>query len=308
MWYQSIIFGFRGTPLLLRVWLGLDRSSLSWVCDKPGFSGRFCSGDSSKVRGMVSSSRIEIEKFNGKNFELWKLKMEDLLVDKEQWIVVDPGTQPTGTPSTSTQATGTQPTSTQTTSTPVTGMSKEDWDKLDRRARSTIRLCLVDSVLLNVSGESTAKELWDKLGNLYQSKSLVNKLFLRKKLYHLRMEDGDSVTEHLNAFNTLVSQLGSVNITIAEEDKCITLLCSLPDSWDNLVVAIGSTTQSTLKYEDVVASLLSEEMRRKIMDGHSTDALFVRGRTQDRNPGKPSGWRSKSIGRSKSPGKSLRKC
>jgi hypothetical protein len=102
------------------------------------------------------------------------------------------------------------------------------------------------------------------------------------------MEDGDSVTEHLNVFNTLVSQLVSVNITIAEEYKCITLLCSFPDTWDNLVVAIGSTTQSTLKYEDVVASLLSEEMRQKNMDGHSTDALFVRGRTQDRNPGKSS--------------------
>jgi hypothetical protein len=163
-------------------------------------------------------------------------------------------------------------------------------------------------VLLNVSGESTPKELWDKLGNLYQSKSLVNKLFLRKKLYHLRMEDGDSVTEHINAFNTLVSQLGSINIMIGEEDKCISLLCSLLDSWDNLVVAIGSTTQSTLKYEDVVSSLLSEEMRRKRMDGHSTDALFVRGHTQDRNPGKTSGWRSKSTGRSKCPGKSLRKC
>jgi hypothetical protein len=168
-------------------------------------------------------------------------------------------------------------------------MSKEDWEKLDIRARSTIRLCLEDSVLLNVLGESTAKELWNKLGNLYQSKSLVNKLFLRKKLYHLRMEDGDSVTEHLNVFNTLVSQLVSVNITIAEEDKCITLLCSLPDSWDNLVVAIGSTTQSTLKYEDVVSSLLSKEMRRKSMDSHSTDALFVRGHTQDKNPGKPLG-------------------
>jgi hypothetical protein len=50
-------------------------------------------------------------------------------------------------------------------------MSKEDWDKLDRRERSIIQLCLVDLVLLNVSGESTATELWDKLGNLYQSKS-----------------------------------------------------------------------------------------------------------------------------------------
>ena len=39
------------------------------------------------------------------------------------------------------------------------------------------------------------------------------------------MEDGDSLTEHLNAFNTLVIQLVSVNITIEEEDKCINLLC-----------------------------------------------------------------------------------
>ena len=40
---------------------------------------------------------MEIEKFNGKSFELWKLKMEDLLVDKDQWIVVDLGTAPTRT-------------------------------------------------------------------------------------------------------------------------------------------------------------------------------------------------------------------
>ena len=73
----------------------------------------------------------------------------------------------------------------------------------------------------------------------------------------------------------MASQLVSVNITIAEEDKCITLLCSFSDSWDNLVVATGSTTQSTLKYDDVVASLLSKEMRLKSMDGHDTDALFV---------------------------------
>ena len=38
---------------------------------------------------------MEIEKFNGQSFELWKLKMEDLLVDKYQWIAVDLGTKPT---------------------------------------------------------------------------------------------------------------------------------------------------------------------------------------------------------------------
>ena len=46
---------------------------------------------------MVSSSKIEIEKFNDKNFELWKLNMEDPLVDKYQLVTVDPGTAPIGT-------------------------------------------------------------------------------------------------------------------------------------------------------------------------------------------------------------------
>jgi hypothetical protein len=66
-----------------------------------------------------------------------------------------------------------------------------------------------------VSEEATTKDLWDNLGKLYQSKSLVNKLFLRKNLYNLRMREGDSMEKHLNAFNTVVSQLVSIEIKIS---------------------------------------------------------------------------------------------
>jgi len=45
---------------------------------------------------MESSSRIEIEEFNGKKFDLWKLKIKYLLVDGEKWAVVYPGTISTG--------------------------------------------------------------------------------------------------------------------------------------------------------------------------------------------------------------------
>jgi hypothetical protein len=78
---------------------------------------------------MASSSKIEIKKFNGKSFELWKLK-----VDKDQRIIVDLGTTTIGT-------------------------SVEYWKKLDQKAKSTIWLCLSDSILLNVSGEATTKAL-----------------------------------------------------------------------------------------------------------------------------------------------------
>jgi hypothetical protein len=148
---------------------------------------------------MVSSSKIKIKKFNGKNFESWKLMMEDILVDKYQWVIVDPSTTPTR-------------------------MSIEDWTKLDRKENSTIQLCLLDLILLNVSGEATTKDFWNKLGALFQCKSLVNKMFLQKKLYNLRIKDGDSVTEDLNTFNMVVSQLLYVDIKISYEYKCISLL------------------------------------------------------------------------------------
>ena len=81
---------------------------------------------------------------------------------------------------------------------------------------------------------------------------------------------------------------------------------SLLDLWDNLVVPIGSSTKSTLKFEDVVASLLSGEMRRKSMENYSTYALSVRtGHTKERR--KFIGERSKSRSRSKSPRDSLKK-
>jgi hypothetical protein len=91
---------------------------------------------------MASSSKMEIEKFNGKIFELWNLKMEYLLVDRDQWIMVDLAIEPTRT-------------------------SSDDWKKLDQKENSTIRPCLSDSVLLNVSEEATTKYLWNKLGKLY---------------------------------------------------------------------------------------------------------------------------------------------
>jgi hypothetical protein len=76
---------------------------------------------------------------------------------------------------------------------------------------------------------------------------------------------------------------------------------------DSLVVAIGSNT-TALKFDEVVSSLLSEEMRRKNMEGQSTNTLFARGRSQERNRSNSSSGRSKSKGRSKSPEKFVNVC
>ena len=59
-------------------------------------------------------------------------------------------------------------------------MSDEDWEKLDMKAASQIRLCLARNILANMVGLSTTKEVWDKLENLYQQKSVPNRIYLKE--------------------------------------------------------------------------------------------------------------------------------
>jgi hypothetical protein len=42
-------------------------------------------------------------------------------------------------------------------------ITNEEWDKIDARALSAIRLCLVDDVLFNIVSEKTTTNLWMKL-------------------------------------------------------------------------------------------------------------------------------------------------
>lgn len=89
-----------------------------------------------------------------------------------------------------------------------------------------------------------------------------------------------------------------MDIKIIEEKKCISMLLSLQDSWDNLVMAIGSNNM-IFKIDDVVASLLFEEMRWNNMEGLTHGALMVRGRLFEKGKGKFSSRKSKLRGRSK---------
>ena len=75
-------------------------------------------------------------------------------------------------------------------------------------------------MLLNVFREDVAL-IYNKLGSLYQSKSLVNKLLLQIFFFHFRMDDKDlDVMDHLNVYNTLVCQFTFVGIqSMEEEDK-----------------------------------------------------------------------------------------
>ena len=102
------------------------------------------------------STKFEIEKFNGKNnFELWKLKTRDLLVQQGLQRALD-----------------------EKRKRPLT-MTYDKWEDLDAKVVSKVRLCPTDDVLFNIIGETSIASTWNKLKSLYMTKSVTNKIYLK---------------------------------------------------------------------------------------------------------------------------------
>ena len=102
------------------------------------------------------------------------------------------------------------------------------------KAASQICLSLVKNVLANVVGLSTIKEIWDKLENLYQSKSVSNRLYLKEQFYKLQMGEGTKISDHLSVLNGIISELETLGVKIDEEDKALRLILSLPSSYKHM--------------------------------------------------------------------------
>ena len=93
------------------------------------------------------------------------------------------------------------------------------------------------------------------------------------------MNKGTSMSNHLNEFHTICSQLIAQEILFLDIVKAMFLLITLPDSWDTFRTALSnSVTPDGLTSANVEGSLLTEEVNQKNTKKGKGSALVVRGR------------------------------
>ena len=92
-------------------------------------------------------------KFNGQNYQLWKIHMEDYLYQNDLFL-------PLGGIAENSMA-----------------MKDREWEVLDRKALGTIWLSLAASMAFNILKEKTMKKMMDTLATLYEKTSVSNKYF-----------------------------------------------------------------------------------------------------------------------------------
>uniref|UniRef100_A0A803PQD5 Uncharacterized protein n=1 Tax=Cannabis sativa TaxID=3483 RepID=A0A803PQD5_CANSA len=113
---------------------------------------------------------------------------------------------------------------------------------IESKAHSAILLSLGDKVLREVLDKATTSRLWIKLASINLKKSLACKLYLKKKLYAMKMDESKELRSHLDEFNKIVLDLNNIGFKIEEEDQAIILLISLPKIYEHFVETILGRT------------------------------------------------------------------
>jgi transposase InsO family protein len=196
-----------------------------------------------------------VDKFDGVNFHLWKFKMEMVMAEKELWEIVEGSEEP---PFSSTDP-----------------RIMQAYTRREKKAFAILALNLADSQLAHIRSCKTPAEAWSKLCNIHEAKTLANILFLRRKFFTIKMGEEDDMLAHINKVKALADQLNGCDVSVTDGDIVMTLLESLPSSYEYLIVAMESRPITELTLDYVTSRLLHELSRRKENESREDGAALV---------------------------------
>ncbi len=191
-----------------------------------------------------------MKKFDGGNFHLWKFKMRMMLSKHGLWKFIDGSA-----------------------TLPNEEVATADYNEKETKAFALLCEHLTDAQLAHIQYCDNVRSAWDALCGVHEAKTIGNKLFLRRRFFTIKMQEGDDMLVHMNTVKAFADQLRSIEVNITDEDVYMVFHMSLPPSFDNLVTSLESMSTKDVDLQFIVTRLLHEVSKRKECESSETTAL-----------------------------------
>lgn len=190
---------------------------------------------------MTATGTVSVTALNTSNYPTWKVQCKMALIKDDLWDIVE-GVEKS----------------------PDQEREPEKYSKFKVRKNKALALIVlsVDPSQIYLLGDpQDPTVVWRKLEEQFQRKSWINKRELRKKLYSMRLTEGQSIGEYIKNMTELFDSLAVIGDSISEEDRVVHLLASLPDSYNTLVTALEASSETVPSWGNVVERLRHEEKK-----------------------------------------------
>jgi hypothetical protein len=192
-------------------------------------------------------AKIEALVFDSQNFTFWNKRMKTFLQTEgfDVWKSVVDGYK--------------------TPFTPPTNKYGNKLNKNNSKTKSTILSNLVGSIFVKVNHCDNAKDIWDKLQNIYEGDAKVkgDKLqIFRAKFEQLKMKEGEDITTYLMRVDEIVNTINGLGVEVDESMVVQKVLRSLPMRFDPKILALEEREDlGTLSMDELHVIFTAYEMR-----------------------------------------------
>jgi hypothetical protein len=95
-----------------------------------------------------------------------------------------------------------------------------------------------DHLIPHLSGKTTARDMWEALKGLFQSKNENHKMVLREKLRDTKMTGSDTVTTYLTRIRQVRDELAAIGETMDDSELVRTTLKGFTKEWTSFIKGI----------------------------------------------------------------------
>lgn len=111
----------------------------------------------------------------------------------------------------------------------------DEWSKQDAEAQRILTDRINSEQLELVMSKKTAKEVFDEIRSVYESKNAIGCLQVKRRLLQFKFEKGTDPRVHVTQFEKLINEIREKGNELSSTDVISHFLLTLPEDFDNIV-------------------------------------------------------------------------
>lgn len=203
------------------------------------------------AQNINKTNYYNIDPLNGDNYKAWKFRIKMILTEHNVEKIIEIKYRDEDYES----------------------AQREEARKKENKCKSILVQCIDDMQIDIIRDKNTAYDMWISLQDIYEKRSLSGKLFLRRKLMSMKMNEEEKLDDFLSRFEHVLCQLKSSGAEIKEEDTICTLLLALPKSYETIVTILENMASETLDLNYVKTRLRIDSEKKKENNSNQTEPV-----------------------------------
>ena len=214
---------------------------------------------------LVKVSKLK----NAENWNIWKFQIRIMLISNSVLDIVK-GDKAKPTPPSA------EDVAANAALTAQYAKNLEEWTKNDGIAQRIIATTVEKTPMLHIINLESAKEMWDKLHEVFENKTEVSIHMLQQKWFSYTKDPADDMSTHISKLEDLCYKLKALDENISDSMLITKIIMTLPPTYNHFISAWESTSENLRTVENLTSRLIMEETRINSQDDQSVALITKR--------------------------------